>query len=44
MKLNTVSEAKKIIKENNCPKCWMNCYSPHSIMQNPIQSLLSFLK
>ena len=44
MKSNTVSEAKKIIKENNCPKCWMNCYSPHSIMQNPIQSLLSFFK
>lgn len=30
---------KKLIKENKCPKCWMNCYSPHSIMQKPIESL-----
>ena len=27
------------IKKNNCPKCWMNCYSPHSIMQHPIKSI-----
>ena len=31
---------RKLIKNNNCPKCWMNCYSPHSIMQNPIKSNL----
>jgi MoaA/NifB/PqqE/SkfB family radical SAM enzyme len=31
-------EAKVIIKKNECPKCWMNCYSPHSIMQSPIKS------
>lgn len=31
---------RKEIKENKCPKCWMNCYSPHSIMQNPIKSIL----
>jgi MoaA/NifB/PqqE/SkfB family radical SAM enzyme len=37
------TEAKKIIKENNCPKCWMNCYSPHSIMQSPVKSILNFL-
>lgn len=36
------AETNKIredIKNNNCPKCWMNCYSPHSIMQNPIKSV-----
>jgi len=32
-------ETKKLIKNDNCPKCWMNCYSPHSIMQNPIKSI-----
>ncbi|MDA9731469.1 radical SAM protein [Candidatus Pelagibacter sp.] len=31
--------AKELIKKNHCPKCWMNCYSPHSIMQNPFKSL-----
>ncbi len=31
------------IKKDRCPKCWMNCYSPHSIMQNPIKSLLHLL-
>jgi len=35
-------DTKKQIKENKCPKCWMNCYSPHSIMQNPIQSLKAY--
>ena len=34
---------RKDIKNNKCPKCWMNCYSPHSIMQNPIKSLKSLL-
>ncbi len=32
--------SKNLIKKNNCPKCWMNCYSPHSIMQYPFRSLL----
>ena len=31
------------IKKNNCPKCWMNCYSPHSIMQHPIKSLVKLI-
>jgi len=31
------------IKKNQCPKCWMNCYSPHSIMQNPFKSIINFL-
>ena len=36
---------KEQIKKNNCPKCWMNCYSPHSIMQHPLKSLIkSFVK
>ena len=34
-----VQSSKNLIKENKCPKCWMNCYSPHSIMQYPIRSL-----
>ena len=36
-------KVRKEIKKNNCPKCWMNCYSPHSIMQNPIKSIVKFL-
>lgn len=32
-------DLKKKIKNDECPKCWMNCYSPHSIMQKPLQSL-----
>lgn len=36
---------KEQIKKNNCPKCWMNCYSPHSIMQHPLKSIVkSFVK
>ena len=34
---------KEKIKKNNCPKCWMNCYSPHSIMQQPIKSLYNYI-
>ena len=33
------NKIREDIKNNNCPKCWMNCYSPHSIMQNPIKSV-----
>ncbi len=36
-------KAKNEIKNNNCPKCWMNCYSPHSIMQHPFKSILKLL-
>ena len=32
------------IKANQCPKCWMNCYSVHSIMQHPFKSLYYFFK
>ena len=44
MKLDIVKDTKKLIKKNKCPKCWMNCYSPHSIMQNPIKSLIELIK
>jgi MoaA/NifB/PqqE/SkfB family radical SAM enzyme len=37
------NKVREEIKKNNCPKCWMNCYSPHSIMQNPVKSLIKFL-
>lgn len=33
---------RKEIKEEKCPKCWMNCYSPHSIMQNPLKSIINY--
>ena len=36
--------SKDIVKKNNCPKCWLNCYSPHSIMQHPIKSVLSLFR
>ena len=36
-------EIKEKIKKDQCPKCWMNCYSPHSIMQHPFKSLIKLL-
>jgi sulfatase maturation enzyme AslB (radical SAM superfamily) len=35
---------KKQIKEDKCPHCWMNCYSPYSIMQHPIKSIRYLFK
>jgi sulfatase maturation enzyme AslB (radical SAM superfamily) len=32
------------IKQDRCPHCWMNCYSPHSIMQHPFASLRYLFK
>lgn len=34
---------EKIAKEL-CPKCWMNCYAPHSILQHPLQTLKALTK
>ena len=34
---------EKIAKEL-CPKCWMNCYAPHSILQHPVQTLKALTK
>jgi MoaA/NifB/PqqE/SkfB family radical SAM enzyme len=39
---NTLNQ-RELIKSNQCPKCWMNCYAPHSIMQHPIKSALSLM-
>ena len=42
-KILSDKDTKKVlddIKKNNCPKCWMNCYSPHNIMQHPFKSLM----
>mgnify|MGYP001239592001 FL=1 len=39
---NTI-KVKNEIKKNLCPKCWMNCYSPHSIMQHPFKTFFKFL-
>ena len=36
----TTKNIKLNIKKDNCPKCWMNCYSPHSIIQSPFKSFL----
>ena len=38
LKKDSTLEIKKKIKKDQCPKCWMNCYSPHSIIQSPIKS------
>lgn len=32
------------IKKEMCPKCWMNCYAPHSILQHPWQTLKALVK
>ena len=37
------ADTKNEIRKNNCPKCWMNCYSPHSIMQYPFKSIYNYL-
>lgn len=34
---------RKKIQQGECPKCWMNCYTPHSIMQHPIKSFVRAL-
>lgn len=39
LKKESTHRIKEKIKRDQCPKCWMNCYSPHSIMQNPIKSV-----
>jgi MoaA/NifB/PqqE/SkfB family radical SAM enzyme len=31
------------IKKNHCPKCWMNCYAPHSMMLHPIKTIQEVL-
>ena len=36
---NLASEFKEQIKNDHCPHCWMNCYSPYSIMQHPFKSV-----
>lgn len=38
LKKESTLEIKEKIKKDQCPKCWMNCYSPHSIVQSPIKS------
>ncbi|MCH9644414.1 MAG: radical SAM protein [Gammaproteobacteria bacterium] len=44
LKNKKTMDARKKIKAGKCPHCWMNCYSPHSIMQHPIKSLTKLLK
>jgi MoaA/NifB/PqqE/SkfB family radical SAM enzyme len=35
---------RKLIKNKNCPQCWMNCYAPHSIMAHPFKSSWRFIE
>ena len=37
------TKVKELIKRDKCPKCWMNCYSPHTIMQHPIKSIYNLI-
>ncbi len=37
-------KTREQIKRDKCPKCWMNCYSVHSIMQHPFKSFLYLFK
>ena len=41
IKSDTYDNSKNKIKKDQCPKCWMNCYSPHSMIQNPIKTIFS---
>lgn len=41
------AEAAKVreeIRRDKCPKCWMNCYSPYSMMQHPFKSLAALTR
>jgi sulfatase maturation enzyme AslB (radical SAM superfamily) len=44
MKSKEIKDIKQKIRKNNCPHCWMNCYSPYSIMQHPFKSIKILLK
>jgi MoaA/NifB/PqqE/SkfB family radical SAM enzyme len=44
LKSQSSVNAKNSIKRDRCPHCWMNCYSPYSIMQHPIKSLMYLFK
>jgi MoaA/NifB/PqqE/SkfB family radical SAM enzyme len=40
------NDAKKTlekIKKEQCPKCWMNCYAPHSMMRHPLKTARALL-
>jgi len=39
-----VKTIKEKIKKDQCPHCWMNCYSPYSIMAHPLYSLYYLFK
>ncbi len=33
-------ELKESALKGNCPKCWMNCYAPHNMIQAPFSTLI----
>ncbi len=42
LRSKNVEKIKNDIKNDKCPHCWMNCYSVHSIMQNPFLSIWKY--
>jgi len=38
------NDIREKINNNQCPHCWMNCYSPYSIMQHPFKSVRYLFK
>ncbi|MBN2443856.1 MAG: SPASM domain-containing protein, partial [Spirochaetales bacterium] len=44
LKSSRTKELKYIIKQGQCSHCWINCYSPHTIMQHPLKSLYYLFK
>ena len=35
---------KESIKKEKCPGCWLNCYSPHSMMLHPLKTIFMWFK
>ncbi len=39
----STTEALEKIRQEKCPKCWLNCYAPHSILLHPLKSITAAL-
>lgn len=42
LRSDEAKKLKKRIKRQECSKCWMNCYAPHSIMQHPVMAIRKY--
>ena len=40
LKSSDAQRAVVRIDSGNCPRCWMNCYAPHSILSRPLTAAL----